>query len=389
MYNRLLKQPKKSFFLLGPRGTGKTTWLNLLRFDLKLNLLHSKLRLDLERNPSHLQELVAPLKKGSWVLIDEVQKIPALLDEVQLIYDNFSINFALSGSSARKLKRSGVNLLAGRAINYKIFPLCYDEYKEDLPLEQRIEWGTVPLLVSNFSSKEDTLETYVDNYLRQELTEEGIVRKLEPFSRFLQVAGIMNGQVLNVEAIARECKISRSTVDKYFEVLYDTLIAYKLPGYQPGLKVKELASPKFYFFDSGVARAVAGLTREHLDKSYTGFLFETFLLNEIRAYNFYSGQNRDLFHYSISNSYDIDLIIQLQKRTISRTDKIIACEFKLSKNWDSRWSRNLEDFKQNQKVMKVERLIGVYSGDRKFKSGEVEVFPVDLFLKELFAQKIY
>ncbi|MGK5089026.1 AAA family ATPase, partial [Bdellovibrionota bacterium FG-2] len=284
MFKRIFQMPKKSFLLLGPRGTGKSTWLRTQKFDLVIDLLKSRTRLELERNPSHLHALVAPIASGGWVLIDEVQKIPALLDEVHSIYEERGINFALTGSSARKLKRSGVNLLAGRALNFSFFPLVYPEYGDAIPLMDRVEWGTLPLVVDQMEHRADTLETYVDNYLRQELVEEGIVRNLEPFTRFLQISAMMNAQILNVENIARDAQVKRPTVDKYFEVLIDTLIGYRLPAYQPGLKTKEVAHPKFYFFDPGVARAAAGLVREPLDRSQLGFQLETFLLNEVRAY---------------------------------------------------------------------------------------------------------
>ena len=218
------------------------------------------------------------------MLIDEVQKVPELLDEVHHLYEERRLHFALSGSSARKLKRSGVNLLAGRAINRRMFPLTFPEYSSgNFSSDDLTEWGTLPLVLDQFEHRAETLSSYVDNYLRQELLEEGIVRNIEPFVRFLAVAGQMNGQTLNVENVARESKVGRTTVDKYFAVLVDTLIGFRLAAYQPSIRVNEVAHPKFYFFDAGVARAAAGLAFESLDKYYKGFLFETYLLNEVRA----------------------------------------------------------------------------------------------------------
>ncbi len=389
MFKRIFQMPKKSFFLLGPRGTGKSTWFRTQTFDLVIDLLKSRTRLELERNPSHLHALTAPIASGGWVLIDEVQKIPALLDEVHSIYEERGINFALTGSSARKLKRSGVNLLAGRALNFSFFPLVYPEYGDAIPLMDRVEWGTLPLVVDQMEHRADTLETYVDNYLRQELVEEGIVRNLEPFTRFLQVAALMNAQILNVENIARDAQVKRPTVDKYFEVLIDTLIGYRLPAYQPGLKTKEVAHPKFYFFDPGVARAAAGLVREPLDRSQLGFQLETFILNEVRAYNEYSRRKRDLYHYALSGGRDIDLIIQLEKKTTSKSDRVVAIEFKLKNKWDSGWTKQLEEFRAWKGASSVEKLIGVYTGEQRLKIGNVEVFPVDGFLKALHSGEIY
>lgn len=390
IFTRVFKRPPKSFFLLGPRGTGKSTWLRSQQFDLSIDLLRAKDRLRFERDPAELEALTHHLKPGQWVLIDEVQKVPSLLDEVHRLYELRRLNFALSGSSARKLKRSGVNLLAGRALNCRMYPLVFPEYKEaNIPLDTLIDWGTLPLLIDNLDFKEDTLETYLDNYLRQELIEEGIIRKIEPFTRFLQVAGQMNGQILNVEKIAREAKVKRPTVDSYFEVVMDTLIGFKLPSYQPTLRVNEAAHPKFYFFDCGVARVCAGLSRDALDSSYRGFLFETYCLNEIRAYNDLSGKHRKLFYYSVRSGGDIDLVIQLQQKGPNTPDRIIALEFKLGKSWRSEWGKFMATFDSDHRKTEVKRRIVVYLGERKETHGSVELMPINDFLSELHRGTVF
>ena len=394
MFSRHLKFPKKSFFLLGPRGTGKSTWLKQHKFALTIDLLKSRDRLEYERDPSALHDKTESLAPGDWVLIDEVQKIPALLDEVHSLYEDKKLNFALSGSSARKLKRSGANLLAGRALNYRMFPLVFPEYRSslqncDFTIQDLIDWGTLPLILHNPEHRVETLETYIDNYLRQELTEEGIVRKMEPFSRFLQVAGQMNGQILNVENIAREAKVKRPSVDNYFDVLVETLIGIKLRAYQPNLRVNEVAHPKFYFFDSGVARAAAGLTRDEIDDNYRGFLFETFVLNEVACYNEYMGGKRDLFYYAIRGGGDVDLIIQQKKRTKSHPDQVIAIEIKLGKKVRSDWLNFLSLFNSDQNITIVQRKILVYSGSTKETRNGIEIMPVTDFLAELYEGKIY
>lgn len=394
MFRRHLQFPKKSFFLLGPRGTGKSTWLKQYNFALTIDLLQSRQRFEFERDPSILQEKLAPLGPGDWVLLDEVQKIPALLDEVHSIYEDKKINFALSGSSARKLKRSGANLLAGRALNYRMFPLVFPEYKTslrsgDFSFLNLIDWGTLPLVLDAPEHRIETLEAYIDNYLRQELTEEGIVRKIEPFSRFLHVAGQMNGQILNVENIARDAKVKRPSADNYFEVLADTLLGFRLRAYQPSLRVNEVAHPKFYFFDSGVARAAAGLTRDDIDDSYRGFLFETFILNEVACYNEYFGNKRDLFYYALRSGGDIDLIVQLQKRTPSQGDRVIAIEIKLGKRIRSEWLDFLIHFDSVKKITSVQRKIIVYNGTSKETRNGIDIMPVGDFLSDLYAGKIY
>jgi predicted AAA+ superfamily ATPase len=271
-----------------------------------------------------------------------------------------------------------------------MFPLVQSEYSVgSYALDELVDWGTLPLVHDNFEFRKETLTSYVDNYLRQELIEEGIVRKVEPFARFLATAGQVNGQILNVENIARESKVKRPTVEKYFEVLYDTLIAYKLPAYQPNIRMNESAHSKFYFFDAGVARAAAGYVYETLDQAYRGFLFETYLLNEIRAYNDYAGKNRDLFYYAVRGSGDIDLVIQLSKQTKTRPDKVIAIELKLGSSWRSEWAKSLLILNENPAKSVVERSIIVYSGSQREMRSSVELIPVNDFLQELRSGKIF
>lgn len=389
-FQRTLERPGKSFLLLGPRGTGKSTWLRSLNFKVIIDLLKTKDRLMYLQNPSLLASNLSEVGPGEWVLIDEVQKVPELLDEVHALYERKKINFALSGSSARNLKKSGTNLLAGRAINRKMYPLVYPEYRvAQTDFNDLIDWGTLPLVLDNWEYKEDTLLTYIDNYLRQELLEEGIVRSLEPFVRFLSVAGQLNGQILNVENIARESMVKRPTVDKYYQVLVDTLIGYRLPAYQPSIRLNESAHPKFYLFDSGVARAAAGYTHEQLDQSYRGFLFETFMLNEVRAYNEYRAKHRDLFYYAVRGAGDIDLVIQLEKKTKTKPDKIIAIEFKLGTSWRSDWAKTLLILGEKRSKSIVDRMIIVYTGSERSKHGAVELMPVNDFLDDLHTGKIY
>ena len=342
------------------------------------------------RDASLLASTLSEVKPGEWVLIDEVQKVPELLDEVHALYETKGINFALSGSSARKLKKSGTNLLAGRAINRKMFPLIYPEYQTLMTnLNDLIDWGTLPLVLDNWDYKEDTLLTYIDNYLRQELLEEGIVRSLEPFVRFLTIAGQFNGQILNVENIARESHVKRPTVDKYYQVLVDTLIGYRLAAYQPSIRVNESAHPKFYLFDAGVARAAAGYTHEQLDQSYRGFLFETYMLNEVRAYNEYQAKHRDLFYYSVRSAGDVDLVIKLEKKTQTKPDKIICIEFKLGTSWRSEWAKSLLILNEDRSKSTVERLIVVYTGSQRFTHGAIELMPVKDFLNDLHNGMIF
>jgi uncharacterized protein len=388
-FERSLVLPEKSFFLFGPRGTGKSTLLKTQRkFALEVDLLKSSQFIPLSQNPSLLQEWTGHLKPGEWVLIDEVQKIPALLDEVHSLYEERGLNFALSGSSARKLKRGGANLLAGRALQNFLFPLVSSEFRGAWSLMDAVEWGTLPLVVTDKKNATETLASYVETYLRQELIEEGLVRKLEPFARFLQAAGLYNGQVLNVENLAREASLGRTSVDKYFEILEDTLIGFRLPAFQARIKVKESHHPKFYLFDAGVARACASLLTESVDSVWKGFSLETCVLNEIRAYNEYSRKRRGIFYYKVSGGEEIDFVIETKRKTLSHPGEVIAIEVKFAKKWDAKWSRSLREF-GDQKGWKVKQAFGLYLGDRILTQEGVTVLPVTTFFERLHQGKIY
>lgn len=380
---RFFKVPERSFILLGPRGTGKSTLIKQqLKFDLEINLLKSSSYIQLAANPSLLSQWTAKLKKGSWVYIDEVQKIPQLMDEIHAIYEDQKINFALSSSSARKLVRGGANLMAGRALSFQLFPFLYSEIKDQLTLSEYVNWGTLPQVIVEPTHRKDFLASYIELYLKQELMEEGLLRKLEPFLRFLKVLGIYNGQVLNTENIARESHVGRTTVDKYFEIIEDTLIGYKLNTYNPKWNRKETSHPKFYMFDAGVARACAGLLEDEVDHSWLGYAFENLVINEVRAYNHYLKKKRDLFYYKYTAGYEIDLIIENKKKTLSSPQQVTAIEIKYTKKWDKRWNEPLVDFKQKSQG-KVKKIVGVYLGQEILQQGDVEIIPVQNFLMRL------
>ncbi len=380
---RFFSLPRRSFLLLGPRGVGKSTLIRQqIKFDLEIDLLKSKYFLPLSANPSLLEDWTSQLKAGSWIYLDEIQKIPALMDEVHSLYESKKFNFALSGSSARKLKRGGANLLAGRALSLQLFPFTYSEYGPIYKLNQAIHWGSLPQVVTEPDSKIDFLYSYVETYLREELIEEGLIRKLEPFLRVLQVLGTYNGQVLNTENIARESHVGRTTVDKYFAVIEETLIGYRLESLRPGWNKKEQTHPKFYLFDVGVARACAGLLTDELDPSQLGHSFEALIVGEVRAYNSYLKLHKPLFYYKFSGGYEIDLLIECRKKTISNTATYTAIEIKSAKTWDARWNQPIFDLQIKSKG-KIKRLVGVYRGDKKLQFKNIEVYPAEMFLNLL------
>ncbi len=374
--------------LLGPRGTGKSTLIrSRIPVDLEIDLLQSKNYLPLMANPSELQRMTQHLKAGSWVFIDEIQKIPSLLDEVHSLYEKKKLQFALSGSSVKKLRRQGANLLAGRALSAHLFPMTYHEYNKVLDLEQAIAWGPLPKTINEKKSRADFLTSYVETYLREELIEEGLIRKLEPFMRFLSICGIYNSQILNVENIAREAFISRSTVQSYFEILEETLIGFRLPSLQVKFSPKELTHPKFYLFDNGVSRACAQLAYEDVDSVWTGFAFEALIINEVKAYNRYLKKQKDFYYYKYSGGYEIDLVIENKKKTISSPQEFTAIEIKSAKKWDKRWNDPLIDFKEKSRG-KVKKLIGIYRGSEVLIQNEVEILPAEVFLTRLAEGKV-
>jgi predicted AAA+ superfamily ATPase len=387
MFKRTLNIPKGSFFLFGPRGVGKSSFLKNHKFDLIIDLLKEEDFMELLRNPSLLERRTHSLKEGAWILIDEVQRIPSLTNEVHRLIESKKFKFALTGSSARKLKLSGANMLGGRALTLKMEPLSAFEMREAFNLKQALAWGQLPLVVNQNDVAPKILQSYLQTYLKEEIAQEGLVRKLEPFARFIEISGIMNGQTLNFENLSREAHIKHSTVQHYFELLEDTLIAHKLPAYRPGVKVREGAKAKFYYFDAGVARAAAGYLFEDLDPAYEGFLFETFLFHELRCFNEYSEKFRTLSHYSCPSG-DIDFVIELKKRTTSRKAEIICIEAKRSRRWESDFEREMRNIDASGKV-KIAKKIGVYFGDKTIENDRVTVFPVLSFLEQLHSGKIF
>jgi predicted AAA+ superfamily ATPase len=318
LYKRLIKlRNSSSFFLFGQRGTGKSTLLatEFAATALTLSLLDSKLFLKLSRAPWELKELVLARKKEqSLVILDEIQKIPILLDEVHRLIEEDKIVFVLTGSSARKLKQAGVNLLAGRAATYKLYPLTCSELGESFDLLSTLQWGSLPS-VANTSSlelREDYLYAYVDTYLKEEIILEQVVRQIEPFSRFLEVAAQSHGEVISFANIARDVGISAVSVKNYFDILVDTLIGFFLPSYHKSVRKKQKQAPKFYFYDNGIVRTIKRQVALplHTESIEFGRLFESFFINEIIRLDEYARSRFAFSHLRIDEKDEIDLIIE-------------------------------------------------------------------------------
>ncbi len=316
---RLLKLIKNhSCFLFGPRGVGKSTLIKHTFSEnsaLVLNLLKTEIRERFRRNPDELAEIVKGLPETiTHVVIDEVQKVPQLLDVVHDLIESTSKYFIMTGSSARKLKAGGVNLLAGRAFVYHLHPFSFFEIPERFKLSDALQWGLLPKILeySDADTKMRYLQAYAHTYLKEEIWEEHFVKDLEPFRRFVEVAAQMNGKIINYSKIARDVGLEDKTVKSYYAILEDTLLGFFLEGYQHSFRKRLVIKPKFYFFDTGVARAIARFLSIPLVPSTPAYgeAFEHFVILE-------SLKLRDLFHSEYKFSYlqtkddnEIDLVVE-------------------------------------------------------------------------------
>ena len=377
--HRLLKCPGVSFFLFGPRGTGKSTWLrHVLPDALYLDLLDASLFLELSSDPHRLEAMAANRPDGAWIILDEIQKIPALLDEVHRLIETRNWRFALCGSSARKLRRGGANLLAGRAITVNMESFSAVELGKSFDLSRSLEWGLLPMVLREPKQAPDILAAYLDTHIREEIRQEGLLRNVPPFMRFISIAGQLNGQVVNMQNIARDAAVARSTVDTYFAIIVDTLLGHFLPAWRAGLKVREAAHPKFYWFDPGVARAAAGWLHDPVDRPWEGFAMETLVYHELRVYNEVSRKQRPLHYYRTSAGVEVDFIVETSRPTSAKASHIVAIEVKRSDKWNPDWNKPLISL-STASVVKAERLIGVYTGERTYRFDAVEVMPYEKF----------
>ena len=307
-----------SFFLFGARGTGKTALLRATfttEEALYIDLLKTSEFDSLSLNPETLLARIAKLPDSvSWVIIDEVQKIPRLLDLVHHQIENSRFKFALTGSSARKLKRGSANLLAGRAVVYNLFPLTFHELGASFDLNETLSWGTLPPIINTKSptSRQKKLRSYAHSYLKEEIQQEQLVRMLDPFHRFLLVAAQMNGQILNYAAISRDCGASEKSVKEYFSILEDTLLGFLLPPFHESIRKQQRENPKFYFFDGGVQRALSQTLRVAIEPQTYAFgrAFEAFIINEINRRQSYQELDYSLSYLRTKDDAEIDLILE-------------------------------------------------------------------------------
>lgn len=374
-YSRLTRPPRSSFFLFGVRGVGKSTWAkkHYTRAPL-IDLLDEARYQTLLAEPGLFADELRSLPRRSWVVVDEIQRIPGLLNEVHRFIEERALRFVLLGSSARKLKTGGTNLLAGRALWKVMHPLAPEELGDDFALDAALRYGTIPL-VWTARDKMRTLESYVQLYLREEIKAEALVRNLPGFLRFLPIAALFHGQVVNVSGIARDSGTARTTVSGYLDILEDTLVAFRLPAFEPRLRVRERKHPKLYWIDPGLVRAVKkqlhAVTAEE-----KGPLLEGWILTLLRAY----AQERELFEEIVywapaqSSRLEVDFLLR-------RGREFLALEVKASSRFSRSWTGGLKAIGELPRV--VRRVI-IYTGTTRLRTDEgVEVWPLGVFLGHL------
>ena len=393
MYQRLCKPLKDmSFFLFGARGTGKT-WLlrELLNEEteilLKLNLLNESTYLEYLTKPEKLKNYLKILPDKKWIVIDEVQRIPSLLNVVHDILESpdyhGKIFFALTGSSARKLKRGGANLLAGRALVYNIYPFSYFEVnssgREDFNLLQMLNWGSLPYVVTASSDvlRKEILTAYVGTYLKEEIKEEQIVRQIEPFARFLESAAQANTTIIQYSNIANAAQVDQKAVARYFEILEDTLIGYFLEPYSLSTRERTVAKAKFYFFDLGVCRALSrSLDIAISPGTYAwGKAFEHFFISEVLKLNSYYRTNLRFSYLRTKDDAEIDLIVE---RPGSST---LCIEIKSGKEVTEKEVNKLLNISSSIKNSKP---MMVYDGKEELLINNVRIVNWKEALKEIF-----
>jgi predicted AAA+ superfamily ATPase len=378
---RIYRLPGGSFFLFGLRGVGKSTWIRERLPDAhRFDLLDEGLYQDLLADPGSFAGELRRLDPESWVVVDEIQRLPDLLNEVHRFIEARGMRFALLGSSARKLRAAGVNLLGGRALWREMFPLTPEELGEDFDLERTLDIGALPLVLDSDEPRE-TLRAYVQLYLREEVKGEALVRNLPGFARFLPVAGLFHGQLLNVAGIARDAGVARTTVEGYLGVLEDTLLARRLPAYEARLRARERKHPKLYWVDPGVARVAKG-ARGPVAPEEVGPLLEGWVHTLLRTYMAERELAEEVAYWAPvdSNGLEVDFLLR-------RGAELCAVEVKAGRRAHPGHMTGLRAIGE---LSGVRRRILVHRGDRPTRTDDgIDAWPVETFLDALQAGRLW
>lgn len=372
MYSRILNPPKKqSYFLMGPRGTGKSS---LVQHNypqaVYIDLLNDETYRQLLARPDALSDFFS--KKASVVIIDEVQKVPALIDEVHRLIEQKGIQFVLTGSSARKLKAQGVNLLAGRALSLSMYPLTAKELGKDFDIARTLKFGMLPMAVTSDSPKR-YLQSYVGTYLREEIAQEGLTRNIGSFARFLETASFSQAALLSVAQIATDAQVHRKVVEDYFSILRDLMLSYELPVFSKKAKRELMTKRKFYFFDVGLYRTLRPKGPLDQDSELGGPAFETLCLQELVAVNNYLDKGYEFFHWRTRRHEEVDLIMYGE-------NGFVAFEFKSSSRLRDADFKALnlfgEDYPQAKRYI-------VYGGSVNRTHGDINILSASTFFSQV------
>lgn len=379
MYKRVFdieNQLDEAMFLFGARQVGKSTLLkerfpNAIYYDL----LKSDLRRRLTRNPETFREALSSKPENTLVVVDEIQKIPDLLDEVHWLMVEKKLRFILSGSSARKLKRSGANTLGGRAQPRTLFPLVWPEVT-DFEIDKAVQNGMIP---RHYMAKDasDRIEGYVSIYLKEEIQEEALVQNIDAFERFMEVAAISDGEMINYENIASDCGIAAKTVKAYFQILKDTLIGYEIPAYRKVIKRRLVQAPRFYYFDVGLTNYLLGRNSLKRGTADYGHAFEHLVIQEIIAYHGYSRSREVVSYWHTYTNIEVDVVIGEAR---------VAIEIKSCEEVKTRHKAGLKTFKEEHPEA---RLILVSLDPITRLSEDKELVYVTDFFKMLWDGEIF
>ena len=373
MYSRIFKPLKsQNFFIMGPRGTGKSTFLkSQYPQALYLDLLKAENFNSFLARPSRLEDFI-PTSFSNYVIIDEIQRIPELLNEVHRLIEDKKIKFILTGSSARRLRKKGTNLLAGRARTFHFYPLTCAELGSDFDLEKSLRYGHLP----EAYTKEDPLhylKSYVQTYLKEEVDNEGLTRNIGAFARFLEAASFSQGQPLNISKVSEDCHVDRKVTEGFFKILEDLLIAERVPVFSRRAKRKIAGHPKFFFFDCGVYQAIR--PRGPLDsfEEIQGPAWETLVWQEIKAMNEYLDWGYGIYTWRTQAKQEVDLILYGEKG-------LHAIEVKRS---DRVRQDDLDALLLFKRDYPMANLHFVYGGKEKKTLHDVTLWPIKMFLKEI------
>lgn len=366
---------------MGPRGSGKSTCLRANYPDAcVIDLLSEETYQRLLAIPGQFANELRAVSSDRWVIVDEVQRLPGLLNEVHRFIEEKRLRFVLCGSSARKLKRAGVNLLAGRALHRSMHPFVPEELGAQFDIEEALRFGLLPI-VWNSTTKEETLAAYARLYLKEEIQSEGLVRNLPGFARFLPLAALFHAQNINVSTIAREAGVARTTVAGYLEILEETLLCFRLPGYEARLRLRERKLPKWYWCDPGIVRAMKRSTGTTVPEE-RGTLFEGMVVQLVRAYKDYGGVCDDMYYWAPAgrSATEVDLLLL-------RGADLIAIEAKSGKIFSNTWCKGLRAVTELKGVRR--RIIVYPHGPVLRTKDDIDVLPFQNFADQLAGNSLW